>query len=489
MHGEVVKYLSQSFKISKPVTDPCGHTYVTNTEFSVFGPDLISVNAGGMMFTYNTRNKTDGLAHSMNALEYLNFIRCEAGIGYVTYNALVEPSLGTIHLIEDHSILETQGSKSILKTNHGPGIKINQQLFSITQNHYSFVQLTAESVLSNIRRKDMALLAQPNNTNKNTMGMLSNISSSFGSLLPNNRLTGYTCQNTVIDILGQHYAPFTIFTKKGMHKVEVSVINAMGTRHSKEINLSVNGTGGYPIAEDYIEDIALKDTPQVFGGLTTATTTNVPTLPSSTSIGPLNGASTTNKPLIAEADADYTNYSDGDTTEDPDGTTIEKMDDKPRIKKVYCPYNADLIVYDIHNQRVEELCGFLTPEKFYALISRITDETKFDGFDNFKCAACELGAIKDGPENDNDFVALEEMKERAARYAAHLRWKSGDPRYADPNYMGPPPVKPLPPAKSTTTPKTQPPKNQSDSSVLNGVNLNAVNALDFLHKLNNISGK
>lgn len=81
------------------------------------------------------------------------------------------------------------------------------------------------------------------------------------------------------------------------------------------------------------------------------------------------------------------------------------------IKKIYCPYNADVIVYDAKNNRVDELCGELTREKFSAIIKNITKTTAFDGFEYFKEACFDLGLINRTNELENDdYAALEAMK-------------------------------------------------------------------------------
>lgn len=86
------------------------------------------------------------------------------------------------------------------------------------------------------------------------------------------------------------------------------------------------------------------------------------------------------------------------------------------IKKVYCPYNGDLIVYDEKNNRVNDLCGELTPKKFYQIMLLITKTTVFEGFDYFKelCFDQELIPRTKELEND-DFAALELMKDPTAR--------------------------------------------------------------------------
>ncbi len=88
-----------------------------------------------------------------------------------------------------------------------------------------------------------------------------------------------------------------------------------------------------------------------------------------------------------------------------------KMVGQDPIKKIYCPYNADVIVYDAKNNRVDELCGELTISKFRGIMGYITKTTTFDGFEYFKEACFELGVINRTNELENDdYAALEAMK-------------------------------------------------------------------------------
>lgn len=61
------------------------------------------------------------------------------------------------------------------------------------------------------------------------------------------------------------------------------------------------------------------------------------------------------------------------------------------LKWVYCAYNGNLTVFDIKGNRVTELCGPITHEKYEA-IERRTDNrfTVFDGLENYRCFACGL---------------------------------------------------------------------------------------------------
>lgn len=53
--------------------------------------------------------------------------------------------------------------------------------------------------------------------------------------------------------------------------------------------------------------------------------------------------------------------------------------DERDLKYVYCPVNADMTVYDFLNNRVYELSGTLTIEKYFKIIARSTKQTEFDG--------------------------------------------------------------------------------------------------------------
>lgn len=56
---------------------------------------------------------------------------------------------------------------------------------------------------------------------------------------------------------------------------------------------------------------------------------------------------------------------------------------EPRIKEVHYPVNGDMSVYDINNERVNELCGRINIKKIVGLSKRITKQTYFDGRERF----------------------------------------------------------------------------------------------------------
>lgn len=63
---------------------------------------------------------------------------------------------------------------------------------------------------------------------------------------------------------------------------------------------------------------------------------------------------------------------------------------KPLIKSVFCSYRGVLVVHDIHGNRVGDLCGEMTLEKYNEIEERVADITEFDGLDNYKRIAAEL---------------------------------------------------------------------------------------------------
>lgn len=103
-----------------------------------------------------------------------------------------------------------------------------------------------------------------------------------------------------------------------------------------------------------------------------------------------------NKPTTPATDADGNHYEDpyiNAKTKVPDHliNTTDEID----LKYVYCPFNGDMTVYDVHNNRIDELCGTITRDKYEKIISRCNTETEFDGLKNLKCKVCEFGAVLD----------------------------------------------------------------------------------------------
>lgn len=68
---------------------------------------------------------------------------------------------------------------------------------------------------------------------------------------------------------------------------------------------------------------------------------------------------------------------------------------KPKIKHIYCPANGEIIVYDVTDEKVTDLCGKLDHEKYSALIIRCTTETSFDGVKNLLKALADIEAPLD----------------------------------------------------------------------------------------------
>ena len=72
------------------------------------------------------------------------------------------------------------------------------------------------------------------------------------------------------------------------------------------------------------------------------------------------------------------------------------------LKSVYCNYRGRLTVYDIHGQKVQDLSGMITYEK-YTEIERRSDPniTEFDGIEDYRRIGAELK--KSVKESDSIF--------------------------------------------------------------------------------------
>lgn len=78
------------------------------------------------------------------------------------------------------------------------------------------------------------------------------------------------------------------------------------------------------------------------------------------------------------------------------------IEDKSVIKSVFCSYRGILIVYDVHGNKVHELSGQITYEKYKEIESRSREGiTEYDGLDDYKCYACDLK--KEDEAWDNKF--------------------------------------------------------------------------------------
>jgi hypothetical protein len=72
-------------------------------------------------------------------------------------------------------------------------------------------------------------------------------------------------------------------------------------------------------------------------------------------------------------------------------TPIIESEQKSVLKSVYCNYRGYVIVYDVHGQKVHELSGLLTYEKYLEIEERsLEDITEFEGIDDYRCIVCEL---------------------------------------------------------------------------------------------------
>lgn len=61
------------------------------------------------------------------------------------------------------------------------------------------------------------------------------------------------------------------------------------------------------------------------------------------------------------------------------------------LKSVYCNYRGRLTVYDVHGQKVHDLSGMITYEKYTEIERRSnTDITEFDGIEDYRRISAEL---------------------------------------------------------------------------------------------------
>lgn len=61
------------------------------------------------------------------------------------------------------------------------------------------------------------------------------------------------------------------------------------------------------------------------------------------------------------------------------------------LKSVYCNYRGRLTVYDVHGQKVQDLSGMITYEKYTEIERRSNpDITEFDGIEDYRRIGAEL---------------------------------------------------------------------------------------------------
>lgn len=380
MHKYLRDKILASFCILKDVEykNPKGggsRVFFADTAFNHGSDDYIEyVTPAGAYGKFNCLD-----LYNVSAIECLNEIRCLAGISYVPTCDLsinlcsIGDVKGNETLFERHSETEV-----IMETYEANG-RITSRLIEVT-TPYQNLQLFTPDFLKRIKALNDIEMKKPKHTIP-TVGQT------------------HTTRTPVTDLTGRTYAAYTRFICTGQYDVSASTMDAAGNQSNININLaaqiSPQTTSPYPTSADYMIDIMQKDGAIMVNG------------------------SGSSKWAGVTADIEEKQVQEPEPISEKDITPI---------KKVYCPYNGDLIVYDISNCRVDELCGQLTSEKFYDLIRRINDDTKFDGFEYFKCAVCELkvNGIKDGPEMENDFDALDMMKEVVATTARKI---NNDPNF------------------------------------------------------------
>lgn len=62
----------------------------------------------------------------------------------------------------------------------------------------------------------------------------------------------------------------------------------------------------------------------------------------------------------------------------------------PKLKSVYCNYRGRVTIYDVYGQKVHELSGVLTYEKYLEIEKRIDTNTEFDGIYDYRRIVKEL---------------------------------------------------------------------------------------------------
>ncbi len=92
------------------------------------------------------------------------------------------------------------------------------------------------------------------------------------------------------------------------------------------------------------------------------------------------------------------------------------------LKSVYCNYRGRLTVYDIHGQKVQDLSGMITYEKYTEIERRSNpDITEFDGIEDYRRIGAELkktvvindqsGSMFVAPDDEADFADFSHLGE------------------------------------------------------------------------------
>lgn len=91
------------------------------------------------------------------------------------------------------------------------------------------------------------------------------------------------------------------------------------------------------------------------------------------------------------------------------------------LKSVYCNYRGRLTVYDIHGQKVQDLSGMITYDKYTEIERRSNpDITEFDGIEDYRRIGAELkktvindqsGSMFAAPDDEADFADFSHLGE------------------------------------------------------------------------------
>ncbi len=199
----------------------------------------------------------------------------------------------------------------------------------------------------------------------------------------------------------------SIIRKADDYLVHVIQENAMGNTNQYQIDLkplhsnyAQNAT--FPNAEDYIKVAMQLGGDQYAKGLPSpALKTTHPNM-SGMAFPPISGYTEEEEETLPQNDHEIIN----------DIQDVFPLKPGPKLKNVFCPYNCDIVIYDVYNKRVNELCGPLTQYNYYNIMLRSDDNTEFIGLEILEAKAKQLGATESELEQlqnkfNNEFPGID----------------------------------------------------------------------------------
>ncbi len=67
-----------------------------------------------------------------------------------------------------------------------------------------------------------------------------------------------------------------------------------------------------------------------------------------------------------------------------------------KLKRIFCPYNMDMIVHNIYGKRESVLCGPITEDTFWNIMMCCYEETEIEGIDYLLAYAVQKEFIEPG---------------------------------------------------------------------------------------------